>query len=204
MLWSPGIDSKESAPPASVALRVAGRHNNPIPTRFLVPTDCLKIPEKLHIRMSKPLLLVSVGPRAHADLEEPAIPQRAPPNLHGGLPDLHGGPLRHKSKPLYLVDIVAGLHHIDAGPNLTFHSDAVADSDLTLDFDADPPLHQSDGRSCNCWPTDPPMLHCETSLLICKPLRLQDEPQWLQDEPPWLRTVSLHGPRLLIWMQIQI
>jgi len=29
--------------------------------------------------MSKPLLLVSVGPRAHADLEEPAIPQRAPP-----------------------------------------------------------------------------------------------------------------------------
>jgi hypothetical protein len=101
--------------------------------------------------------------------------------------------------------MVAGLPHIDAGPDMTFHSDAVADSDLTLDFDADPPLHQSDGRSCNCWPTDPPILHCETSLLICKPLRLQDEPQWLQDEPPWLRTVSLHGPRLLIWMQkIQI
>ncbi len=40
---SPGIDSKESIPPAYVAF--AGRYNNPIPTRFLLaPIDCLKIP----------------------------------------------------------------------------------------------------------------------------------------------------------------
>jgi hypothetical protein len=38
-LWSPGIDSKGSIPPAYVA----GRYN-PIPTRFLAPIDCLKIP----------------------------------------------------------------------------------------------------------------------------------------------------------------
>ncbi len=44
------------------------------------------------------------------------------------------------------MDIVGGLHHIDAGPNLTFHFDAVADSDLTLHFDADPPRYESDGK----------------------------------------------------------
>ncbi len=37
-LWSPGIDSKEWIPPAYVA------HDTPIPTWFLAPIDCLKIP----------------------------------------------------------------------------------------------------------------------------------------------------------------
>ncbi len=41
-LRSPGIDSKESIPPAYVVWRV--RYDNPIPTRFLVPIDCFKIP----------------------------------------------------------------------------------------------------------------------------------------------------------------
>ena len=42
LLWSPGIESKESIPPAYVAWRVAGRYDNPIPTRFLAPIDCFK------------------------------------------------------------------------------------------------------------------------------------------------------------------
>ncbi len=46
-LWSPGIDSKESIPPAYEARR-AGT-NNPIPTRFLAPIDCLKIPELVFV-----------------------------------------------------------------------------------------------------------------------------------------------------------
>jgi hypothetical protein len=41
-LWSPGIDSKEWIPPAYVASRAG--YDNPIPTRFLAPVDCLKIP----------------------------------------------------------------------------------------------------------------------------------------------------------------
>ncbi len=41
LLRSP-IDSKESI---SASLRsLAGRYDNPIPTRFLSPIDCLKIP----------------------------------------------------------------------------------------------------------------------------------------------------------------
>ncbi len=44
LLKSPGIDSKESIPPAYVAWRV-GRYDNPIPTLFLAPDiDCSKIP----------------------------------------------------------------------------------------------------------------------------------------------------------------
>ncbi len=38
---SPRIDSKEPIPLGCV---LAGRYNNPIPTRFLAPIDCLKIP----------------------------------------------------------------------------------------------------------------------------------------------------------------
>ncbi len=44
LLSSPSIDSKESIPPAYVAM--AGRYNNPIPTRFLwilTPIDRLKV-----------------------------------------------------------------------------------------------------------------------------------------------------------------
>jgi len=41
LLWSPGIDSKESIPPAYVAL--AGRYDNSIPTRLLAPIDCSKM-----------------------------------------------------------------------------------------------------------------------------------------------------------------
>ncbi len=41
-LWSPGIDSKEWIPPAYVCL--AGRSDNPIPTRFQASIDCLNIP----------------------------------------------------------------------------------------------------------------------------------------------------------------
>jgi hypothetical protein len=39
----PGIDSKELIPPA-YACSLVGRYDNPIPTRFLAPIDCLKIP----------------------------------------------------------------------------------------------------------------------------------------------------------------
>jgi hypothetical protein len=86
----------------------------------------------------------------------------------------------------YLVDSVADPHHVYAGPDLTFHSDAVADLDLTFDYDADLPPHQSDENQ-QLLAYSPPMLHCETSLLLCDPLRLQDEHQWLQDEPPRLQ-----------------
>ncbi len=41
LLRSPRIDSEE---PMRNVYSLAGRYDNPIPTRFLVPTDCLKIP----------------------------------------------------------------------------------------------------------------------------------------------------------------
>jgi hypothetical protein len=45
LLKSPRIDSKESLPPVyGMYGSLAGRYDNPIPTRFLAPTDCLKIP----------------------------------------------------------------------------------------------------------------------------------------------------------------
>ncbi len=65
LLRSPGINSKVSIPPAYVAWRaatttlflapedcykipaLAGRYDNPIPTRFLAPKDCSKIPAQL-------------------------------------------------------------------------------------------------------------------------------------------------------------
>ncbi len=69
LLLSPEIDFEESIPPAYVAWRAGtrilfllgswpqyivkkfqhwrGRYDNPIPTRFLAPTDCLKIPAPL-------------------------------------------------------------------------------------------------------------------------------------------------------------
>jgi hypothetical protein len=40
LIKAPRIDFKESIPPASVAL--AGRYDNPIPTRFLAPIECSK------------------------------------------------------------------------------------------------------------------------------------------------------------------
>jgi hypothetical protein len=40
LLWIPGIDSKEPIPPAYVAWWAG----NSIPSRFLAPIDCLKIP----------------------------------------------------------------------------------------------------------------------------------------------------------------
>ncbi len=46
LLRSAGIDSTESIPPAYVAWR-AGTSTHCIPTRFLAPTDCLKIPAQL-------------------------------------------------------------------------------------------------------------------------------------------------------------
>ncbi len=42
LLRSPGIDSNKPIPPAYVTL--ARRCNNPIPTWFLAPIECLKIP----------------------------------------------------------------------------------------------------------------------------------------------------------------
>ncbi len=42
-LWSPGIDAKASIPPAYVC-SLAGRYDNPIPTRCQAPIDFLKIP----------------------------------------------------------------------------------------------------------------------------------------------------------------
>ncbi len=44
LLRSPRIDSKEPIPPGCVLCSLAGRYYNPIPTRFLAPIDCLKIP----------------------------------------------------------------------------------------------------------------------------------------------------------------
>jgi hypothetical protein len=44
-----GIDSSESVPGLLESLNIqalAGRYNNPIPTRFLAPKDCLKFPAK--------------------------------------------------------------------------------------------------------------------------------------------------------------
>ncbi len=41
-LWSPGIDSKEMNSTSQCSL--AGRYDNPIPTRLKAPIDCLKIP----------------------------------------------------------------------------------------------------------------------------------------------------------------
>jgi hypothetical protein len=41
---SPRIDSKE---PISKAVSLAGRYHYPIPTRFLAPVDCLKIPAQV-------------------------------------------------------------------------------------------------------------------------------------------------------------
>jgi hypothetical protein len=38
------IDSNEPIPPGCVVCSLAGRYDNPIPTRFLAPIDCLKIP----------------------------------------------------------------------------------------------------------------------------------------------------------------
>jgi hypothetical protein len=46
LLRSPRIYSKEPIPPGCVAW-LAGQYDNPIPTRFLAPIDCLKIPAHL-------------------------------------------------------------------------------------------------------------------------------------------------------------
>jgi hypothetical protein len=43
LLWSPGIDSREWIPPAYVLCSLVGRYDNPIPTWFLAPIDCLKL-----------------------------------------------------------------------------------------------------------------------------------------------------------------
>jgi hypothetical protein len=44
LLWSPGIDQEiDSASLCSLA----GRHDNPIPTRFLVPIDFLQMPAQV-------------------------------------------------------------------------------------------------------------------------------------------------------------
>jgi hypothetical protein len=40
-LRSPGIDSEKSIPQPS---SLASQYDNPIPTKFLAPIDCLKIP----------------------------------------------------------------------------------------------------------------------------------------------------------------
>jgi hypothetical protein len=47
LLRSPGIDSKQSIPPASVAWRAG--YDNLIPTRFLAHIDCSKIPAQAEI-----------------------------------------------------------------------------------------------------------------------------------------------------------
>ncbi len=46
-LWGPRVDSKEWIPPAYVAWRA--QYDNPIPPRFLVPIDLLKIPANMYI-----------------------------------------------------------------------------------------------------------------------------------------------------------
>ena len=42
-LWSPGIDSKESIPPAYVAWRAGTTTLFLVPIRFLAPIDCLTL-----------------------------------------------------------------------------------------------------------------------------------------------------------------
>jgi hypothetical protein len=44
VLWIPGIDSKEKIPPAYVAWRAGATTLILVPTRFLAPIDCSKIP----------------------------------------------------------------------------------------------------------------------------------------------------------------
>ncbi len=51
LLWSPGIDSKE--PILSTYVAWAGWYENPIPTRFLAPIDCLKIPALMSSGLEK-------------------------------------------------------------------------------------------------------------------------------------------------------
>ncbi len=59
LLRSPGIDSKEPVPPGCVC-SLAGRYDNPIPTLFLAPIDCFKIPahsdKKISSSSSYPVL----------------------------------------------------------------------------------------------------------------------------------------------------
>ncbi len=55
LLRSPGIDSKAWILPANVAWR-AGTIN-PIPTRFLAPIDCLKIPAHTDKKENKVFLI---------------------------------------------------------------------------------------------------------------------------------------------------
>ncbi len=43
-LWSPGIDSIQRNEFRQPMRSLAGRYDNPFPTRFLAPLDCLKIP----------------------------------------------------------------------------------------------------------------------------------------------------------------
>ncbi len=47
LLRSPRIDFKEPIPPGCIAISLAGRYDDPIPTQFLAPIDCLKVPTLL-------------------------------------------------------------------------------------------------------------------------------------------------------------
>jgi hypothetical protein len=51
LIRSPGIDSKESIPTSLCSL--AGRNDTAIPTRFLAPIECSKIPAQLVDGMRK-------------------------------------------------------------------------------------------------------------------------------------------------------
>ncbi len=59
LLRSQIIDSKQPIPPGCVAWRAV--YDNPIPSRFLAPIDCLKIPA-LAVRYTTNLFLLGSWP----------------------------------------------------------------------------------------------------------------------------------------------
>ncbi len=68
LLRSPGIDSKDSNPPAYVCI-LAGRYENSIPTRFLAPIDCLKIPAQYSWLLPQVKTGNVAGPLTHPSLK---------------------------------------------------------------------------------------------------------------------------------------
>ncbi len=88
-LWSRGIDSKEWIPPILCSL--AGRYDNPIPTRFLVHINCLKI-SALHTIQKR---FVRKGIWTPALIRGPEYPSELPIREQGTC--LESGALDHSA-----------------------------------------------------------------------------------------------------------
>jgi hypothetical protein len=102
LLWSPGINSKELIPPAYAP---GGLYNNPIPTRFLVPLDCSKVPSPCWYFKQ------SMGTRNRVGiglLYRPARASICKPFKEPGIDSQPGGPVRQP----YLLYRLARLHRL--------------------------------------------------------------------------------------------